>query len=107
MSYRFIGRCTDLVTVDLNSLLYKVEGHTSDWSESQALSMPDGRSETASDWIRRAEKRRDLVNTYLWDRERGMYSDYDFVRMSAPATSARRYFILSGQVSHRGNRPKA
>ncbi len=25
MSYRLIGRCTDLVTVDLNSLLYKIE----------------------------------------------------------------------------------
>ncbi len=42
--------------------------------------MPDGQSETTSDWNRRAEKRRDLVNTYLWDRERGMYSDYDFVQ---------------------------
>ena len=83
MSYRLIGRCTDLVTVDLNSLLYKIERDVARTIADEfggTLSMPGGQRETTSEWNRRAEKRRELVNTYLWDRERGMYSDYDFVQ---------------------------
>jgi alpha,alpha-trehalase len=82
-SYRLIGRCTDLVTVDLNSLLYKIErdiAQTIAASFGGRLPMPDGQTETTSDWNRRAEKRKDLVNTYLWDPERGMYFDYDFAQ---------------------------
>jgi alpha,alpha-trehalase len=82
-SYRLIGRCTDLVTVDLNSLLYKIErdiAHTIAEEFGGSLTMPDGQKETPQDWNRRAENRKKLVNTYLWDGERGMYSDYDFVQ---------------------------
>jgi alpha,alpha-trehalase len=79
-SYRLIGRCTDLVTVDLNSILYKVErdiARTIATEFGGKMTVWEGETETASDWTRRAEKRKDLINTYLWDRERGLYSDYD------------------------------
>ncbi|RPH38206.1 trehalase, partial [bacterium] len=82
-SYRLIGRCTDLVTVDLNSLLYKIErdiARTIAGDFGGKFSMPDGQTETTSDWNRRAEKRRDLVNSYLWDEQRGMYLDYDYAQ---------------------------
>lgn len=57
-SYRLEGCCADLVTVDLNALLYKIE-----------LDL----GETAA-----AERRRELVDRYLWNPDRGIYFDYDW-----------------------------
>jgi alpha,alpha-trehalase len=82
-SYRLEGRCANLVTVDLNSLLYKYENDLADLIESEfggRMQLEDGRIETSAQWRDRAKRRRDLVNQYLWNPERGMYFDYDFVR---------------------------
>jgi alpha,alpha-trehalase len=81
-SYRLDGRCADLATVDLNSLLYKIEIDVTETLEKEfggLLTLTDGKKETSSDWKTRADKRKELINRYLWNAERGMYSDYDFV----------------------------
>jgi len=74
-------RCADFVSVDLNSLLYKIETDIAETIEREfggTLTIPDGSVEKSPDWKERAEKRKRLVTRYLWDEERGMFFDYDY-----------------------------
>ncbi len=64
------------VPVCLNSLLYKAE------IDLEAMSRLLGKKEEADQWKRRAEDRKSRMTQYLWDSERGMFFDYDFVRKS-------------------------
>ncbi len=80
-SYRLHDRCADLVTVDLNSLLYKIEVDIAgilDHEFGGTLVRADGSSEKSSEWSTRAQKRKELMNRYLWDSDQGMFLDYDF-----------------------------
>jgi alpha,alpha-trehalase len=79
-SYRVLGRCADLVTVDLNSLLYKTE---SDIAAILAREF-DGSLEVGGtvqrfdQWRRRAERRKEVMTRLLWNEERGMFFDFDY-----------------------------
>lgn len=76
-------RCADFVTVDLNSLLYKIEldiGRTLEREFEGEIILPDGSVETSSAWYERARKRKELIFKYLWDGGRGMFFDYDIVK---------------------------
>lgn len=87
-SNRLVGRCDDLATVDLNALLYKMEIDIAMAIQTifhGTLKLPDGRSERSSDWSERARHRQGLVNTYLWDPDRGIYLDYDVRQRSRSA----------------------
>jgi alpha,alpha-trehalase len=58
--------------VCLNSLLYKVETdleQMSEWLGDQAV---------AAGWRQRAEKRQKIIQTLLWDGQRGLFFDYHF-----------------------------
>ena len=82
-SYRLENRCADLATVDLNALLYKIEtdiAKSLDAEFSGTLKGREGNLERGSDWHKAAEKRKDLINRYFWNADRGMFFDYDFVR---------------------------
>ena len=82
-SYRLLNRCADLVTVDLNSLLYKIEKDIADIIKrkfSGSYSLPNGSIEKSSEWYEKAEKRKQLINKYLWDAGQGMFFDYDVVQ---------------------------
>ncbi len=57
--------------VCLNSLLYKTE------KDLQQMSEMLGRQDDAKRWSDRAQQRKDKIQKYLWDRERGMYFDYN------------------------------
>ena len=75
------NRCADFVTVDLNSLLYKMEldiAQTIDEEFGGALEILDGPAETSSAWYDRGKRRKELINEYLWDQEHGAFLDYDF-----------------------------
>ena len=80
-TYRFDGVCADLATVDLNVLLYKYEMDISSTIRklfNDSLLIPGRREpETSSAWDRRAQRRRKLVDKYLWNEEKGMYFDYN------------------------------
>jgi alpha,alpha-trehalase len=75
ISFRFgpFGAATHhYAPVCLNSLLYKTE---------QDLAMMSdilGHKEEAADWRKRAEDRKERIQTFLWDAKRGLYFDYDF-----------------------------
>jgi alpha,alpha-trehalase len=81
-SNRLEGCAADLCTVDLNSLLYKYEIDIARTLESFGghLDLENGTRHEAAEWHARARRRQDLVNALLWDEERGMFFDYDFVR---------------------------
>jgi alpha,alpha-trehalase len=69
---RFEGRCLDYIPVDLNSFLYGYERNLADLE--RELGISDG-----CRWDALAEARANLIDTYCWNEERGLYLDYDFV----------------------------
>jgi alpha,alpha-trehalase len=68
---RFGDDATRVVPVDLNSQLYRYELDLADFSDLL------GEIEKAGIWRAKAERRRDLINRYLWDESSGFYWDYD------------------------------
>jgi alpha,alpha-trehalase len=75
VSFRFGphgARTHHFAPVCLNSLLYKTE------KDLERISGMLGRKAEAEEWSKRAAERKDNIQKYLWDRERGLYFDYDF-----------------------------
>jgi alpha,alpha-trehalase len=75
ISFRFgpFGAATHhYAPVCLNSLLYKTE------EDLALISDILGRKKEAADWRKRADDRKERIQTYLWDEKRGLYFDYDF-----------------------------
>lgn len=71
---RFNRRALDYLPVDLNSLLYKYE---TDFAKAAHLAG----DQTATDkWVKAAKARRRAMNELMWDKQRGMYYDYDYGR---------------------------
>jgi alpha,alpha-trehalase len=75
VSFRFGphgARTHHYAPVCLNSLLYKTE------KDLERMSGMLGRPADAEQWRTRAEARKERIQKYLWDSERGLYFDYDF-----------------------------
>jgi len=75
VSFRFGphgARTHHFAPVCLNSLLYKAE------KDLERMSGMLGRPADAEQWRTRAEARKERIQKYLWDSERGLYFDYDF-----------------------------
>jgi alpha,alpha-trehalase len=75
VSFRFGphgARTHHFAPVCLNSLLYKTE------KDLEQMSGMLGRPAEAEEWRKRAEDRKEKIQKYLWDSERGLYFDYDF-----------------------------
>jgi alpha,alpha-trehalase len=73
------NRCADFVTVDLNSLLYKVEldlARTIEQEFGGELKNDDGRISSSQTWKDRARRRRQHIRKHLWDRGRSLFFDY-------------------------------
>jgi alpha,alpha-trehalase len=68
LNHRFGHRCGDFCPVDLNSTLFVYERFLSEFSEG-ANKVP---------WLERAEERKQKMNEFCWDEERGGFFDYDF-----------------------------
>ena len=74
ISFRFgpYGAATHhYAPVCLNSLLYKTE------KDMQRMSEILGRKNDAKRWQARADARKEKIQKYLWDAQRGMYFDYN------------------------------
>jgi alpha,alpha-trehalase len=75
ISFRFgpYGADTDhYAPVCLNSLLYKTE------MDLEKMSLLLGNKKQAIQWRKRAGERRKVVQALLWDRQRGLFFDYQF-----------------------------
>jgi len=80
-SYRLVGCCADLVTVDLNALLYKVESDIAELLRTYfggVLRRADGTAIRATTWTHRARARAALLDRYCWNETLGFYVDYNF-----------------------------
>jgi alpha,alpha-trehalase len=74
ISFRFepYGAATHHFAPDcLNSLLYKTE------KDLEAISQLLGKAGEAEQWKQRAQQRKQQIDKYLWDDQRGMFFDYD------------------------------
>jgi len=74
ISFRFepYGAATHhFAPVCLNSLLYKTE------KDLEEISRLLDKTAQAEQWKQRAEQRKERINRYLWDDQRGLFFDYD------------------------------
>ena len=83
----------DYVWIDLNALLYGMEKDMAYFADEL------GRDSLV--WRERFEARRALVNEYLWNEEREMFSDYDFAngKKSSFLSAAAYYPLFTGLAS--------
>jgi alpha,alpha-trehalase len=87
-TYRWGDECANFVSVDLNSLLYKIEVDIAETIKTEfedSFKREDGRIEKSSTWYKRAEYRKQLMNTYMWDRSYGLFFDYNFIKKKLEA----------------------
>ena len=68
----FDGSTTHYAPVCLNSLLYKVEMDLAEMAT--MLSKP----EDAKKWLAAADQRKQLINKYMWNADKGMFFDWNF-----------------------------
>jgi alpha,alpha-trehalase len=102
-SYRLVGQCADLVTVDLNSLLYKTEADIASIIRREfkgTFKTSTGRIERSQVWELRAATRRTQIDNYLWNRERGAFFDFN-VRLQKQTgyISATTFYPLWAQLA--------
>lgn len=80
-SNRFEGKCNHLVTVDLNSLLYKYEVDIAfalfEYLGDEIVGL-DGKKSNSQFWLGLAEKRKENITKYLWNEEKKMFYDYNW-----------------------------
>lgn len=69
---RFHRQCGNFIPVDLNSLLYKYEIDLSQFAHILKL------NDEASNWRSNAQRRKKLMDQYLWNDDLGVYLDYNF-----------------------------
>ncbi len=100
-TYRLTGCAADLNTVDLNSLLYKYEldiAHVIRLYFNDCLKIHDNQSEKYDVWMARAETRKAIMNELLWNKEKGMYFDYNYLthQMTEYESASTFYPLWSG-----------
>ncbi|HSX36922.1 MAG TPA: trehalase family glycosidase, partial [Patescibacteria group bacterium] len=82
MTPRFSRRALNYLPVDLNSLLYKYE---TDFAKAERL---QGDKREAARWDDAATQRKLVMDELMWDRLRGMYFDYNFVKQKRGSVSS-------------------
>lgn len=97
MTPRFERRALNFLPVDLNALLYKYE---TDFARAARIS---GQKKDAAFWDDAADQRRKVMDELMWDRVRGLYYDYNYVKGKRGVTSSlASYFPMwAGMVSDR------
>jgi alpha,alpha-trehalase len=97
MTPRFNRRALNYLPVDLNALLYKYE---TDFART-ARQLGDKRE--AAKWEQAAAERKKTMDTLMWDRMRGLYYDYNYVKekRSGVASLATYFPMWAGMVSEK------
>lgn len=78
LTSRFGRHCAHFCPVDLNSTLWLLETLLARWT----------RDAESDNWRALADRRRGLINTLLWDGERGGFFDYDHVNQCRSTISS-------------------
>lgn len=74
MTTRFGRKALNFLPIDLNSLLYKYEA---DFARTAEIVGDEPR---AKQWQKRAQIRKNTIDSLMWSASRNFYYDYDFVR---------------------------
>lgn len=82
MTPRFDRRALNFLPVDLNALLYKYE---TDFARAARIV---GDKRDAAYWDDAARQRKAAMNELMWDRIRGLYYDYNYVKQKRGGTSS-------------------
>ncbi|HEY1064046.1 MAG TPA: trehalase family glycosidase [Candidatus Saccharimonadales bacterium] len=89
MTPRFGRKALNFLPVDLNALLYKYE------TDFALVARELGDENEAAEWEAAAAKRKQTVDKLMWDKLRGLYYDYNFVRgKRGSVSSLAAYFPL-------------
>ncbi len=101
---------TDMIAVDLNSLLYHLEQTLKLAYTKLPASQPAAAAQNtakAGDYEKKAQQRKKAIEQYCWNEKMGMYSDYNFVKPSQTdnITMAGMYPLFF-QVADRGRAEK-
>jgi len=89
MTPRFDRRALNFLPVDLNALLYKYE---TDFARAARIW---GDTRTAAYWEDVAKQRKGVMNKLMWDRLRGLYYDYNYVKgKRGPTSSLAAYYPM-------------
>ncbi len=95
LTSRFLGRCMDILPIDLNCLLYKYE---MDFAKMGKILKHDPAD--IKRWEEKAKERAKKINKYMWDRSPGIYRDYDFVnRQRTSCLSLAAYFPMFMKIA--------
>ncbi|MBD3270338.1 hypothetical protein GF376_02330 [Candidatus Peregrinibacteria bacterium] len=90
LTSRYMGRCLDILPIDLNCLLYKYEKDLSKISK-----IIEKSKEETKKWNEKAEQRSKSINKLMWDRNPGVFRDYDYVnRQKTHALTLAMYFSM-------------
>lgn len=94
MTPRFDRRALNFLPVDLNALLYKYE---TDFARADRI-LEDKRG--AAFWDDAANQRKKAMNELMWDKAKGLYFDYNYVKEKRGGTSslAAYYPLWAGMV---------
>lgn len=97
MTPRFGRKALNYLPVDLNALLYKYE---TDFAKAARIF---GDKREAAQWDQTAETRKKTMNDLMWDRIRGLYYDYNFVKQKrGNVSSLAAYFPMwAGMVDEK------
>ncbi|HSX04940.1 MAG TPA: trehalase family glycosidase [Candidatus Saccharimonadales bacterium] len=97
MTSRFNRKALNYLPVDLNALLYKYE-----MDFARVARMHDDKREAAK-WEQAALARKEAMDELMWDRIRGLYYDYNFVKEKRGNVSslAAYYPMWAGMISEK------
>jgi alpha,alpha-trehalase len=95
MTPRFSRRALNYLPVDLNALLYKYEA---DFAKAARIF---GEKREAAKWDNAAKSRKQTMDDLMWDKLRGLYYDYNFVKEKRGSVSslAAFYPMWAGMVT--------
>ncbi|HET9098260.1 MAG TPA: trehalase family glycosidase [Candidatus Saccharimonadales bacterium] len=97
MTPRFERRALNYLPVDLNALLYKYE---TDFARAERIF---GDTRKAAKWDEAAKVRKETMDKLMWDKLKGLYYDYNFVKQKKGTTSSlAAYFpMFAGMVDEK------
>lgn len=97
-SYRLEGICASLNAVELNAMLYKYE---TDFAEIIRDNFDSNLfNYTSESWFLKAEKRKQLINQFLWNDEEGCFYDYNIeTKTQNKFLSATSFFPLWAKIA--------
>lgn len=97
-SYRLEGICASLNAVELNAMLYKYE---TDFAEIIRDNFENNLfNHTSESWFLKAEKRKQLINQFLWNDEEGCFYDYNIeTKNQNKFLSATSFFPLWAKIA--------